>query len=71
MTDDAEDVKLALFKFTYQATFPNIFIDGRSVGGSEELAILHKNGHLKELLLDAGELDYDEAYDFRYILFLD
>ncbi|CAG8479169.1 5622_t:CDS:2 [Ambispora leptoticha] len=55
--NDSEDVKLALFKFTYQATFPNIFVDGRSVGGSEELAILHTTGKLKELLIDAGVLD--------------
>ncbi|CAG8517688.1 9669_t:CDS:2 [Ambispora gerdemannii] len=54
--DDSEEVKLALFKFTYQATFPNIFVDGWSIGGSEEVAILHANGKLKDLLIDAGVL---------------
>jgi len=52
--DDAEDVKMALFKFTYQATFPNIFVNGRSLGGSEELVILSTTGKLEELLIEAG-----------------
>lgn len=55
--DDAEEVKDALIKFTYRNTFPNVFIDGRSIGGSEELAIMHTNGRLKDLLIEAGVLD--------------
>jgi glutaredoxin len=55
--DDADEVKDALIKFTYRNTFPNIFIDGRSIGGSEELAIMHTNGRLKDLLIEVGVLD--------------
>jgi glutaredoxin len=62
--DDADEVKDALIKFTYRNTFPNVFIDGRSIGGSEELAIMHTNGRLKDLLIEAGVLDYEPSnYD--------
>ncbi|CAI2177893.1 4080_t:CDS:2 [Funneliformis geosporum] len=57
--DDADEVKQTLIKFTYQSTFPNIFVDGRSIGGSEDLVIMHLSGRLEELLMDAGVLiDY-------------
>lgn len=57
--DDADEVKQTLIKFTYQSTFPNIFINGRSIGGSEDLAIMHISGRLEELLIEANILtDY-------------
>ncbi|CAJ0836764.1 3263_t:CDS:2 [Entrophospora sp. SA101] len=40
--DDSEQVKQTLIRLTYQSTFPNIFIDGKSIGGSYELAIMHR-----------------------------
>lgn len=59
--DDADEFKQALIKSTYRSTFPNIFIDGRSIGGSDELATMHSNGRLSEILVDAGVLDSSET----------
>nr|CAG8436260.1 3902_t:CDS:2 [Entrophospora candida] len=42
-----ERVKQTLIRLTYQSTFPNIFIDGKSIGGSYELAIMHRSGRLR------------------------
>lgn len=58
--DDADEFKQALIKSTYRSTFPNIFIDGKSIGGSDELATMHSNGRLSEILVDAGVLDSSE-----------
>ncbi|RGB36851.1 thioredoxin-like protein [Rhizophagus diaphanus] len=58
--DDADEFKKALIKSTYRSTFPNIFIDGKSIGGSDELATMHSNGRLSEILVDAGVLDSSE-----------
>ncbi|RIA90981.1 thioredoxin-like protein [Glomus cerebriforme] len=55
--DDSDEFKQALIKSTYRNTFPNVFIDGRSIGGSDELALLHTNGRLSEILVEAGVLD--------------
>ncbi|GES98294.1 thioredoxin-like protein [Rhizophagus clarus] len=59
--DDADEFKQALIKTTYRSTFPNVFIDGKSIGGSDELAIMHSNGRLSEILVDAGVLDSSET----------
>jgi glutaredoxin len=60
--DDADEIKQILTKFTYQSTFPNIFINGISIGGSEELAIMNMNGRLQELLAETGVLDDSDLH---------
>ena len=49
--DVATDVKLRddLVERTGRRTVPQIFIDGRSIGGFEELAALDADGELTEL----------------------
>ena len=59
--DDAAEVKDALTKFTYRNTFPNVFIDGRSIGGSDELVLMHTNGRLTDMLIEAGVLDDSDS----------
>ncbi|RHZ81984.1 hypothetical protein Glove_115g6 [Diversispora epigaea] len=67
---DEEEVKKALIKFTHRETFPNVFIDGKPIGGSDELAILHTNGQLKELLIESGAL-FDEVFNEKVFDYYD
>lgn len=53
-TADADQIKALLTRLTSHSTFPNVFIDGKSIGGSDNLAKLHSGGELVSLLTDAG-----------------
>ncbi|KAJ2229045.1 hypothetical protein H4R99_008291 [Coemansia sp. RSA 1722] len=52
LEQDPAAIKAALGAVSGQLTFPNIFVDGRSLGGSDDLAGLHKRGELAQLLRD-------------------
>jgi glutaredoxin 3 len=39
------------FDLTGQRTVPNVFINGKSIGGCDATTALHKSGKLKDLLL--------------------
>ncbi|KAH8118955.1 thioredoxin-like protein [Phellopilus nigrolimitatus] len=54
LRDDADLIKAILTRLTGHSTFPNIFIEGQSIGGSDNLAGLHADGRLIKLLTDAG-----------------
>ncbi len=49
VTGDAEQ-RAWLTKVTGMRTVPQIFIDGRSIGGSDELHALDRSGELETLL---------------------
>ncbi|KAI9504633.1 thioredoxin-like protein [Coemansia spiralis] len=51
---DPNAVKEALGRISAQFTFPNIFIDGQSIGGSDDLVQKHQNGELAALLRERG-----------------
>jgi glutaredoxin 3 len=42
-----------LLSATGQRTVPQIFIDGRSIGGYDELSALHRRGQLLPMLAEA------------------
>lgn len=48
--DDGDELQNYLHEKTGQRTVPNVFIDKAHVGGSDDLAGLHKNGGLKKIL---------------------
>lgn len=48
------EARLDLVRRTGRRTVPQIFIDGRSIGGFEELAALEAGGELDELGDDRG-----------------
>ncbi|GAA0184381.1 reductase [Lithospermum erythrorhizon] len=50
--EDAE-LKNAVKSFSHWPTFPQIFINGEFVGGSDIILNMHQNGELKEKLKDA------------------
>ncbi|KAJ1733171.1 hypothetical protein LPJ61_001686 [Coemansia biformis] len=54
LDDDPMAVKSALARISARATFPNIFVDGHSIGGSDDLELLHDNGELVALLHRKG-----------------
>ncbi|KAJ2550676.1 hypothetical protein EV175_003980 [Coemansia sp. RSA 1933] len=51
---DSMAVKAALGRASSRLTFPNIFIDGQSIGGSDELVQKHQSGELAAMLKDRG-----------------
>jgi len=55
LREDNESLKIILQRLTNHGTFPNIFIAGRSIGGSDDLQRLHESNDLVSLLTDAGE----------------
>ncbi|THU95503.1 thioredoxin-like protein [Dendrothele bispora CBS 962.96] len=54
LRDDATQIKALLTRLTSQSTFPNIIVQGKSIGGSDDLKRLHESGALKKLLEKAG-----------------
>ncbi|KAJ2398416.1 hypothetical protein GGI23_003220 [Coemansia sp. RSA 2559] len=51
---DSMAVKAALGRVSSRLTFPNIFVDGQSIGGSDELVQKHQNGELADMLQERG-----------------
>lgn len=47
-------IKHLLTRLTQHATFPNILLGGKSIGGSDRLQQLHADGTLKTSLEGAG-----------------
>lgn len=47
---DGSDIQDALAEITGQSTVPNIFIDGKHIGGNSDLQSLKRSGELKKLL---------------------
>jgi len=61
---DTEQLKAILTRLTGRATFPNIFLNGQSLGGSDELHALMDEGSLVRLFESGNvrvNLDMDEA----------
>jgi len=56
LRDDGDLIKLILGRVTGRATFPNILVNGKSIGGSDEIHDLHSEGKLKHMFEIAGAL---------------
>ncbi|KAJ2783597.1 hypothetical protein GGI15_002533 [Coemansia interrupta] len=52
LESDPMAIKAALGSLSGHSTFPNIFVDGKSIGGSDDLARMHRSGELAVLLKD-------------------
>ncbi|EDO19131.1 hypothetical protein Kpol_2000p99 [Vanderwaltozyma polyspora DSM 70294] len=48
--EDGDDIQAALAEITGQRTVPNIYIDGKHIGGNSDLQQLKSSGKLDELL---------------------
>ena len=49
--DDDYAVKMTLKEISGRETFPNIFLNGKTLGGSDDLEELHISGKLETLLI--------------------
>ncbi|KAA1475170.1 thioredoxin-like protein [Dentipellis sp. KUC8613] len=54
LRDDGDLIKAILTRLTGRSTFPNAVLLGKSIGGSDQLSELHREGKLKALLEEAG-----------------
>ncbi|CCH46448.1 Glutaredoxin-C6 [Wickerhamomyces ciferrii] len=48
--DDGSDIQDALAEITGQKTVPNVFIDGKHIGGNSDVQSLKRSGELKKAL---------------------
>lgn len=53
--DDGAEIQEALYELSGQKTVPNIYIDGKHIGGNSDLQELKNAGKLEQLLKDALE----------------
>jgi glutaredoxin len=51
---DTGDIKALLGRLTGHSTWPNVFIAGRHIGGSDDLQHVSTEGLLKGMLAEAG-----------------
>jgi thioredoxin reductase (NADPH) len=58
VTEDGIAIQQALFEKTKQKTVPNVFVNGKHVGGCDATFQAHKDGRLTELL-SGVQYDYD------------
>ncbi|KAI0266976.1 glutaredoxin [Gloeopeniophorella convolvens] len=54
LRDDGDFIKAVLTRLTGRGTFPNAILRGRSLGGADDLAAMHREGRLRQLLEKAG-----------------
>jgi len=53
---DGQLIKSLLTRLTAHSTFPNILVNGKLLGGSDDLAALHESGDLRDILRSVGAL---------------
>ena len=52
--EDADLLKVILTRLTNHSTFPNAILQGRSLGGDDDLQALHDAGKLRDLFENGG-----------------
>lgn len=52
--DNGEEIQAYLAEKTGQRTVPNVFIEGKHIGGNSDLQRIKTAGRLKDLLIHAG-----------------
>jgi len=63
LRSDADAIKAVLQRLTGHGTFPNIFIEGQSIGGFDALQRMYDNGELVPSLANAGVSTQHDAKD--------
>ena len=71
-TDNTSEYQDALQELTGRRTVPNIFINGKSVGGCDDVIALHSSGKLARLILEGQQardsVDPNHTYDYDVII---
>jgi glutaredoxin-related protein len=52
--EDGDLIKLILGRLTTHLTFPNVILRGKSLGGSDDVQLLHDEGKLKPIFEKEG-----------------
>ena len=52
--DDGNVIKQLLTRMTGHSTFPNIIVQGKTIGGSDNLMALHASKELRTIIENAG-----------------
>ncbi|XP_010546004.1 PREDICTED: glutaredoxin-C1-like [Tarenaya hassleriana] len=58
---DGSEIQLALSVWTGQRTVPNVFIQGKHIGGCDRVMENHRQGKLASLLTEAGVVANNSA----------
>ena len=70
--DNTSEYQDALQELTGRRTVPNIFINGKSVGGCDDIIALHSSGQLAKLLLEGQQardpVDPNHSYDYDVVV---
>eukprot|EP00898_Chlorokybus_atmophyticus_P001801 jgi/Chlat1/2621/Chrsp178S00155 len=53
LRDDGDDIQNALMAKTHRRTVPQVFVDGKLIGGADDTSALHEKGELKGILESA------------------
>ncbi|KAH6755284.1 Thioredoxin superfamily protein [Perilla frutescens var. hirtella] len=53
---DGDEIQTGLHEWTGQRTVPNVFINGKHIGGSDVVIGKHQQGQLVPLLVEAGAI---------------
>ena len=71
-TDNTSEYQDILQELTGRRTVPNIFINGKSVGGCDDIIALHSSGQLAKLLLQGQQArdtaDPNHSYDYDVVV---
>jgi len=54
LREDGDLIKLILGRLTTRDTFPNVMLHGKSLGGSDDIQVLHDEGKLKQIFEQGG-----------------
>jgi glutaredoxin-related protein len=54
LADDGDFIKEVLTRLTGRSTFPNVILRGQSIGGGDDIAVMHEEGELRQLFETAG-----------------
>jgi len=54
LRDDGDFIKAVLTRLTKRATFPNVILRGKSIGGADDISAMHRDGHLRQVFEKAG-----------------
>ncbi|XP_025908290.1 thioredoxin reductase 3 isoform X2 [Nothoprocta perdicaria] len=65
VTDDGASIQQVLVELTNQRTVPNVFVNGKHVGGCDSTFQAYQNGSLQKLL---GDSKVEEPYDYDLIV---
>lgn len=65
VTDDGPSIQQVLAELTNQRTVPNVFINGKHIGGCDATYKAYENGTLQRIL---GDVKDAETYDYDLIV---